>query len=155
MSIEYHGEQTIEGTPYPIHDQLKSSGWNQSTMPQCNLYLPTSGHTMQPDAKSVLVQSSIQSIEYYFLSELSLSSLFEFRRSRTGVSSQGTVGSNPTLSAITSEAHYIQSGAQKIPQHTDRGWDLNRGSEGDISPSWGDRSHAKARGGWSPSGSAG
>jgi len=30
---------------------------------------------------------------------------------------------------------------------------LNRGFEGDISPSWGDRSVAEARGGWPPSGS--
>jgi hypothetical protein len=28
--------------------------------------------------------------------------------------------------------------------------DLNRGFEGDISPSWGDRSEAKARGGVAP-----
>ena len=33
---------------------------------------------------------------------------------------------------------------------TPRGWDLNRGFEGDVSPSWGDRSNAKARGGWAP-----
>ncbi len=36
-----------------------------------------------------------------------------------------------------------------------RGWDSNRGSEGDVPPSWGDRSEAEARGGRPPSGSVG
>ena len=49
----------------------------------------------------------------------------------------GTVGSNPTLSATTSGG--VRTG----------------GSEGGVPPSWGDRSAAEARGGRPPSGSVG
>jgi hypothetical protein len=40
-----------------------------------------------------------------------------------------TVGSNPTLSATPT--------ANSADDSTQRGWDSNRGSEGDVSPSWG------------------
>ena len=62
---------------------------------------------------------------------------------------QGTVGSNPTLSAILQWPCDLAWSSRIFSVHM-RGWDSNGGCEGGVPPSWGDRSEAKARGGLAP-----
>ncbi len=55
-------------------------------------------------------------------------------RSRKPLSPLGTVGSNPTLSATTSLALLITSGAAAASLATPRGWDSNEGDVGEKLP---------------------
>ncbi len=71
-------------------------------------------------------------------------------------------GSPAVILWATSNSHplrhstksYQTKGGATVPTNGRRtGWDSNGGSEGGAPPSWGDRRHATARGGWPPGGS--